>query len=172
MLKPTQVTLLNYRLSKSATQIAILCFTILISILDVMPAQASLGGDPTSVETDRITMKAEHATRQSLAATGNYNVHEITLPYGTMVRQYVARNGAVFAVAWNGPFLPDFRQLLGLHFDTMVAHQAKQTNAGHRFLIQHEGDLVIESGGHQRSFSGRAFLKNLIPVGVTEQEIQ
>ncbi len=137
-----------------------------------MIAQASLGGDTSSVESDRVAMKAEHAARQSIAPTGSYTVHETTLPTGTLVRQYVSNNGMVFAVAWNGPFLPDFRQLLGLHFDTMVARQAKQTNAGHRYFSQHEGDLVIESGGHQRSFAGRAYLKGAIPAGVTELEIQ
>ena len=135
-------------------------------------AQASLGGDTASIEIDRISMKADHAARQSLASTGSYTMHEITLPYGTVVRQYVSSNGVVFAVAWNGPFLPDFRQLLGLHFDTMVAGQAKQPNAGHRFFSQHEGDLVIESGGHQRSFAGRAYLQSGIPASVTEQEIK
>jgi hypothetical protein len=117
-------------------------------------------------------MKVEHAARQSMAPTGSYSVHETALPDGTIIKQYVSNNGVVFAVTWNGPFLPDFRQLLGLHFDTMVAHQAKKSNAGHRLLNQHEGDLIIESGGHQRSFAGRAYLKSLIPTGIAELEIQ
>ena len=145
---------------------------LLIYVGIVSSAHATLGGDTASVESDRISMKVEHAARQSMAPSGSYSVHETTLPAGTLVRQYVSNNGVVFAVAWNGPFLPDFRQLLGLHFDTMVAHQAKQTNAGHRFLNHSEGDLVIESGGHQRSFIGRAYLKSRVPAGVTEQEIQ
>jgi hypothetical protein len=172
MFKPTLTTSNNNMPTKRAVKTASLCLTILFSSLHVMLAQASLGGDTASVETDRVAMKVELAARQSLAPTGNYSVHETTLPSGTSVRQYVSSNGLVFAVAWNGPFLPDFRQLLGLHFDTMVARQAKQPNAGHRYFSQYEGDLVIESGGHQRSFVGRAYLKSAIPTGVTEQEIQ
>ena len=138
----------------------------------VASAQAALGGDSASVETDRVSMRAEHAARQSLSATGSYTVYETTTPSGTIVRQYLSSNGLVFAVAWDGPFLPDFRQLLGVHFDTMVARQGKQSNAGHRKFNQQEGDLVIESGGHQRSFVGRAYLSSLIPVNVTLQDIQ
>jgi hypothetical protein len=117
-------------------------------------------------------MKAERAARQSLATTGSYSIHEMSLPSGTLVRQFVSNANIVFAVSWDGPFLPDFRQLLGLHFETMVARQSKLPNAGHRNFNHEEGDLVIESGGHQRSFAGRAYLKSAIPAGVTEQEIQ
>jgi len=138
----------------------------------VSSAHAALGGDSASVETDRISMKVEHAARQNLSVTGNYSVYETTIPSGTVVRQYLSGNGIVFAVAWSGPFIPDLKQLLGIHFDTMVARQAKQSNAGHRNFNQQEGDLVIESGGHQRSFVGRAYLSSLIPANVTVQEIQ
>lgn len=172
MFKPMQITSNNNTPIKWTVKNACFCLAILLSISYVMSAQASLGGDATSVETDRIAMRVELAARQNLAPSGSYAVHETTLPTGTLVRQFVASNGVVFAVAWNGPFLPDFRQLLGLHFDTMVARQAKQPNAGHRFFNQHEGDLVIESGGHQRSFAGRAYLQSALPAGVTEQEIK
>jgi hypothetical protein len=135
-------------------------------------AHATLGGDSASVESDRLSLKVERAARQNLAPTGSYSVHETMLPFGTRIRQYVSNANVVFAVSWDGPFLPDFRQLLGLHFDTMVARQANQANAGHRSFNHEDGDLVIESGGHQRSFVGRAYLKSAIPPGVTELEIQ
>jgi hypothetical protein len=138
----------------------------------VASACATLGGDGASVEADSATLRVERAARQTLAPTGSYSIHEITLSSGTFVRQYVSSANIVFAVTWNGPFLPDFRQLLGLHFDTMVARQARQSNAGHRSFNHEEGDFVIESGGHQRSFVGRAYLKSAIPAGVSEQEIQ
>ena len=159
-------------MNKSAKNIVCLLLGILASLCYITSAQATLGGDSASVEADRVTMKVEHAARQTLATSGSYTVHETALPSGTVVRQYVSNNGIVFAVAWNGPFIPDLKQLLGLHFDTMVARQSKQSNAGHRFFSQHEADLVIESGGHQRSFAGRAYLISAIPVNVTVQEIQ
>ena len=160
------------QLNKSISTARYLCIGILVSTYCVTSAHATLGGDSASVESDRINMKAGVIARKSLAMTGGYTVHETTLPSGTLVRQYVSSNGIVFAVAWNGPFMPDLRQLLGIHFDTMVASQARQSNAGHRTFSQHEADLVIESGGHQRSFAGRAYLKSAIPPNMTEDEIQ
>ena len=145
---------------------------ILLFICSATSAHATLGGDSSSVETDRVRMKVQRAASQNLASTGSYTVHESTLPSGTLVRQYVSNAGVVFAVTWSGPFIPDLRQLLGIHFDTMVARQARQSGAGHRSFNQQEGDLVIESGGHPRSFAGRAYLKSTIPANVTEQEIQ
>jgi hypothetical protein len=159
-------------MNNSAKNIAYHLCCILASICYVTSAQAMLGGDGASVENDRVNMKVEHAARQTLATNGSYTVHETTLPSGIVVRQYVSNNDIVFAVTWNGPFIPNLKQLLGVHFDTMVARQAKQSNAGHRFFSQHEADLVIESGGHQRSFSGRAYLSSVIPANVSEQEIQ
>jgi hypothetical protein len=172
MLKPMQTTSNITQPNTLTTLTACACLGILFFISYAAPAHATLGGDAASVDTDQTSMKVEHAARRSLAMNGSYTVHESTLPSGTRVRQYVSNAGVVFAVSWDGPFIPDLRQLLGLHFDTMVARQAQQSNAGHRSFSQHEADLVIESGGHQRSFAGRAYLKSAIPAGVTEQEIQ
>src|ERR1019366_4753518 len=117
-------------------------------------------------------MNVKHAARLTLSSTGSYTVHETILPTGTLVRQYVSKSGVVFAVAWSGSFVPDLRQLLGPHFDTMTARQAKRVHAGHRLVSQHESDLVIESGGHPRSFVGRAYLPSALPAGVVEKDIQ
>ena len=138
----------------------------------VATAHASLGGDGASIETDRVHMQVDHAARQAPSSTGSYTVHETTLPTGTVVRQYVSTAGVVFAVTWSGPFKPDLRQLLGPHFDTMNARQAGQALAGHRFVSQHESDLVVESGGHMRSFEGRAYLPSALPAGIVPQDIQ
>jgi len=135
-------------------------------------AHASLGGDSASIDADRRHMNVKHAARLAASSTGSYTVNESTLPSGTRVRQYLSSAGAVFAVSWSGPFMPDLRQLLGQHFDTMVARQAKQTHAGHRFFILQQPDLVIESGGHPRSFTGRAYLPGALPPDINVQDIQ
>jgi hypothetical protein len=165
------ITMMLKKLNLTTSNVARL-FVMLIVMSHIVIAQASLGGDIASVETDRMHMKAKHAAHQIPSSTGSYNVHETTLPTGTMVRQYVSQNGVVFAVTWSGPFMPDLRQLLGPHFDTMVARQSKQNHSGHRILRQHESDLVVESGGHPRSFAGRAYLPDALPVGVAEKDIQ
>lgn len=172
MLKPIQNILNINRLHKSAKNIVCHLLGILVYVCAITSAQAELGGNGASVEADRVNMKVERTARQNLATNGSYTVHETTLPSGTVVRQYVSNSDVVFAVAWTGPFIPDLKQILGINFDTMVARQSKQSNAGHRSFSQHEADLVIESGGHQRSFVGRAYLISMIPANVTLQEIQ
>lgn len=145
---------------------------MLAALCHVAAAHASLGGDSASIEVDRLHMNVKHAAHLTPSSTGSYTVHETTLSTGTLVRQYVSRTGVVFAVSWSGPFMPNLRQLLGPHFDTMVARQAKQNHAGHRTLRQHDSDLVNESGGHPRSFAGRAYLPGALPADVTEKDIQ
>lgn len=135
-----------------------------------LPALAALGGGLESIDADRVHMKAQ---KQALvSASPTYTVHEVALPGGTSVRQYVSGNGMVFAVAWSGPFKPDLRQLLGPYFDVMVAHQSNSVHAGQPRTHVREKNLVIESGGHMRNFYGRAYLSNELPAGLTQDDIQ
>ena len=155
-------------------------FRLLITLLamcSATAAHASLGGNSASVEADRLHMNATAAVYMpkippKIPSAGAYTVTETVLPSGTRVRQYVSAAGVVFGVAWSGPFMPDLRQLLGPSFATMVARQANLTNAGHRHFGVHEPGLVIESGGHPRSFAGRAYLPSAVPAGVNVQDIQ
>ena len=145
---------------------------ILAAIFYAAPARAVLGGDAASVETDRLHMRVAQAAIQMPSASGSYTVHETILPTGTRVRQYVSKAGTVFAVTWSGPFMPDLRQLMGTHFDTMIARQAQNRHAGQRVYRQHDPNLVIESGGRPRHFVGRAYLPGTLPAGVTGQDIK
>jgi hypothetical protein len=79
-------------------------------------ASAILGGDVSSVETDRAHLQS--ALR--VARTEQYEMHELASPSGTIVREYVSPEGRVFGVAWQGPWLPDLRQLLGGSFNRWV----------------------------------------------------
>lgn len=135
------------------------------------PAMAALGGELESFAADKVSMKAQ--TPAPALATPTYTLHEAILPSGTSVRQYVSgSSGKVFAVAWSGPFKPDLRQLLGTHFDVMVAHQSKSIHAGQPRTHVRENNLVIESGGHMRNFFGRAYLLNEMPAGIAANDIQ
>jgi hypothetical protein len=155
---------------KSNTVTHLLAASLLLLV--AATASATLGGDAASVDADRARMNVKHAARLTASSTGSYTVHESTLPTGTVLRQYLSASGVVFGVAWSGPFKPDLRQLLGPHFDTMITRQAGHVHAGRPFINQQESDLVIESGGHPRSFVGRAYLPSALPAGVTAQEIQ
>ncbi len=128
-------------------------------------AHAELGGNAGSIESDRVAMKA--TLRQVPAA--QYTVHEITTPAGVQVREYLAPNGVVFAVAWNGPRIPDLRQLLGAYFG--VFKEAAGAQHGRGPLHVERPDLVVHSGGHMRAFAGLAYAPQLIPPGVAVADL-
>jgi hypothetical protein len=93
----------------------------------------------------------------------------MTMPSGTLVREYVAPNGMVFGVAWQGPTLPDLKSMLGESFDQYVA--ATATRRGTPLAVS-TGDLVVYSGGHLRAFAGYAYLPRAVPPGVDVGVIQ
>src|SRR5208337_860002 len=98
---------------------------LLASLLLVLPlpAMAVLGDNAASVLADQARMKG---TLRSVDAH-TYVMHEITAPTGAVVREYVSPAGAVFGVAWDGPFPPNLQQLLGPYYQQ--AQQAQQAAA-------------------------------------------
>jgi hypothetical protein len=139
----------------------------LLMLILPYPALAELGGDVASVQADQAHMKG---TRR-VASTATYTVHEIQTPSGTLVREYVSPAGKVFGVAWEGPWLPDLRQLLGPYFEPYKqAAQARRT--GHGPLRVEEPGLVVHSAGHMRAFLGNAYCPDLLPSGVHAEDIR
>ena len=135
---------------------------LLVAALSPCIAAAALGEPETSVQTDAAGL------RGSIKVTphANYRLHEIQLPSGTLVREFAGSDGKVFAVAWNGPTVPNLRQTLGQYFDNFVT-AAKAPHSGHHHLQIRQNDLVVEAGGHMRSFSGVAYLPQAVPSGVS-----
>lgn len=131
-------------------------------------ALAALGQDGSSVESDRVQLKAQRNITQS----SGYSVHELTLPGGTKVREYLSPNQQIFAVAWNGPSIPDLQQLLGAHFARYQSAAARAARGLRRPVVLQEPDLVIQSNGHARAFSGVAYLPQQMPSGVSAEQIR
>jgi hypothetical protein len=131
------------------------------------PVFAELGGDAVSVSHDRVSMKASSRT----VAAQRYTVEEIQTPEGTAVREYLSPAGKVFAIAWNGPYMPDLQQLFGSYF---VAYQeaAKIERSGRGSLQINRPELVVQSGGHMRAFYGLAYVPQLVPDNVSIEEIK
>ena len=73
-------------------------------------------------------------------------VHEIRAASGTTVREYLTTTGTVFAVAWQGPWLPDMRQVLGTHFDQyqQAVHSGARTRKSRGSIVIEEPDLVVQ----------------------------
>jgi hypothetical protein len=139
---------------------------VLIQALTV-PAFAALGGGLSSVEDDQLKLKG--TLRTTVAAA--YTVHEIQTPAGTRVREYVAPTGVVFAVAWRGPKMPDLRQTLGTYFkDFTDAPRPAHPNHAHFAITQ--PNFVLQSSGHMRAYSGRAYDPQLLPQDVAVTDIQ
>jgi hypothetical protein len=95
-----------------------------------------------------------------------------------VVREYVSATGEsagkVFALAWQGPWPPDIRQLLGSYFEQYAQAAKAQTavRLGRRPLIIEQAGLVVQIGGHPRAFTGRAYVPGMLPAGVGAGEIQ
>ena len=128
---------------------------------------AALGSDVGPIQADQANMNAS----QHISEAAAYQVYELQTAAGMVVREYVSTAGAVFAVAWQGPMLPDLQRLLGTYFATYT--QAAQTqHGGHGHLIIRLDDLVVESNGHMRAFFGRAYLPHSLPHGLAVSDIQ
>ena len=130
-----------------------------------VPAAATLGEDASSVQADQAQMQG---TLQ-ITSTGKFFVHEIQLPSGTVVKQFVSPAGMVFAVSWKGPSLPELRQVLGRYFE-QYAEAARTQGAGAGPRVTQ--GLVVQSGGHMRAFFGRVYVPQMLPRGVLAEEIQ
>ena len=137
----------------------------LIVIALASPASAALGGDFASVDKD------VRYTRGSLSIrnAGGYNVYEIGSPLGTTIREFVSPTGTVFAVTWEGPFVPEMRQVLGAYFDrySEALHAAAGKSRGRGPLRVQQPGLVFEIGGHMGWFYGRAYVPQNVPTKAT-----
>ncbi len=130
-------------------------------------ACAALGEAESTVTDDAQKLKGQIKSTER----GEYRVHEIQLPSGTLLREYVDLGGKVFAVAWNGPGLPNLSQALGSYF-TAYTTAAKAKHGGRNHLEIRQEGFVMHSGGHMRAFSGHAYLPQAVPAGMALEDIR
>jgi len=130
-------------------------------------ALAALGEDSSTVERDVMQLRAQRSVTPSSA----YSVHELQLPGGTQVREYLTASNRVFAIAWSGPSIPDLQQLLASYFPRYRA-AAEATGRSRRPVAVDASDLVIRTGGHARAFFGVAYLPGQMPSGVRAEQIR
>jgi len=145
-----------------------LCASLtLLTILAQAPsARAALGDDVSSVENDRIRMRAslrviKHAT---------HDVHEMATSIGTKVREFVGKDGKVFAVSWSGGWRPNLRDIMGSHYGRFI-----ENTRGHRrqrgpARLELPG-MVVFVGGYLRMSFGYVYLLDRLPTGFSPQDI-
>jgi hypothetical protein len=142
-------------------------------ILVALPsiAFAALGGRVASVDADRIRVQG---ALMRIVRNDAYALHEIRSASGTMIREYVNPSGVVFAVAWDGPWLPDLRQVLGDQFDRYqaVMQSRQRGRTGRGAVVIDEPGLVVQMSGHPRAFTGRAYLPAQLPAGLPLESIR
>jgi len=146
---------------------------VIVNVVLILPypALASLGDDVTTIQADQVRMKGTLRKTQ----TNAYTLHEIKMPKGTVVREYVSSDAKVFAVVWQGPFLPDLSQLFGSHFEHFSQSVQKLKSKSPRLrgsLLIREPGLVVQTGGHMRAYFGKAYIPELVPQGIHIEEIR
>ncbi len=152
---------IEFRLQRIALSAAIL------TVLLPHPARATLGEPESTVAAEaqqlKVSVKATERT--------GYRLHEMQLPSGTRLREFVDAEGTVFAVAWTGPSKPDLRQALGKYFDVYIA-AAKARRAVRSPLRIRGPGFAMDAGGHMRAFTGRAYLPGSVPAGTSLDDLR
>lgn len=129
----------------------------------------TLGGAPRSTGASGPAVSAKAAA--TLASS--YTVSKTTLDNGTTISEYASPAGLVFALSWEGPFMPDLGSLLGSYFSAFKTQaDASRTtrNIGTPVGID-AGKVVVRSSGRMRNYSGYAYAPDLIPSGVTISDV-
>jgi len=153
------------------TRLFALLLGLILSFIFIVNQQseATLGGSADTVESDG---KALFAVKGLTRTYNRYTVHELDSS-STAVREYVSPSGIVFGIAWKGMVHPDLAQLLGSYADE-YQEALKHTShlPGRRRLQVKAERVVVEKWGHMRNLQGRAYDPNLIPSGVSVDEIR
>jgi len=143
---------------------------LLILVLRAAPVRAALGEYESSVSLDERALKG--TDRQETRP--GYRLHLISAADGSVVKEFVSPEGLVFGVAWQSPRMPNLQQLLGSSItELQVALGSRTPRPPSRApLIVRTPKLVFMSGGHLRSFHGYAYLRSLVPAGVSPEVVQ
>ncbi len=132
------------------------------------PSQAGLGERADSVARDRAALQGGEHRATPMA---NFDLHEFTTTHGAQVRQYVSRQGRVFATTWSGPALPDLKVVLGVHYSQYMAGAQIQRTNHHVFSMDTEG-LVLRVVKLPRGLAGAAYVPALLPAGTSARDIR
>jgi len=146
------------------TLFVILCFSAAAE-----QAQAALGGPVDSLESDRKVLSAVYG---STAVKSACTVRKIVSD-ATTLNEYISPSGRVFGITWKGLAHPDLTQLLGSYAEEYQnAMRQVPRQPGGRYIRVNTNRIVVEKWGHMRNLQGRAYVPDLIPQGVSVDEIK
>lgn len=144
-------------------------FIVLLVLAAPTLTWAELGGNAASVQTDQVQMKA--GAIHSATTGAKFSMQQYQTSNGCTIKEFMTPSGTVFAVRWEGPLMPNLRQLLGQYFSDYV-NAAKNHHGSHSHFSIQQSDLVMQSMGYMRAFSGIAYIPSLMPAGVTAAQLQ
>jgi hypothetical protein len=147
--------------------------TVFAFFLTQNDAHAALGEKYVKAEKEKLADST--ASSSDINSSGKYFTVHITSEDAMTIKEYESKvDGTIFALTWKGLNHPDLSPLLGNHFEEYK--QANKTPAPRKIRSSHRviqsGDLIVEKYGHMGAMQGRAYLKTLIPPGVTENDIK
>lgn len=145
---------------------AVMCVVLLYTPL----AQGALGSNVMTLQEDHRRVGGAWRLRTS----AQFQVHEFALPDGGAIRQFVAPDGTIFAVAWNTRLKPNLEILLGQRYADFQAGAAEVNRRPgiKRSLALRHRDVVVHSISHLNAFVGKAYAPSLVPAGVDLDEIR
>ncbi len=165
---------MKYLFSLYLNRLLLISLLMLACAGDVM---ATLGQAPSAtVSTGSAASQGSLSRKLALAPavpSNLYTLSESQLETGTTLREYATPAGVVFAVVWRGPVLPDLNAVLGGYFNAFKVGVEQARASGRRGApanVQRDG-LVLKSSGRMRNFSGYAYAPDLIPSGVSINDV-
>jgi len=142
--------------------------TVLLAMLaGCLPAWASLGDDVSSIDSDVRVLGGQ----LRIVSNWGYDLHQITTPDGSTVKEFVSPAGKVFGISWQGNSMHHLQQLLGAYKAELQRAERAQIVRRRSVLIETDC-LVFYDVGHLRSFRGRAYVPSLIPGNMSAEVIK
>jgi len=136
-------------------------------LCSVSQARAALGGDTASIT----RLQGRLGARAQVHQRAQFAIHELDLPTGSKVREFVGKSGKVFAVSWSGGWRPNLRDLMGEHYDRFIAGTRGRRATRGIVRIELPG-MVVVMGGRLRNFFGRVVLTDLMPAGLSQEDLR
>jgi hypothetical protein len=130
-------------------------------------AGAALGDDASAIVAEQARLGA---SLQMFQRT-KYAIHELGMPTGTRLRQFVGESGKVFAVSWSGGWRPNLRDIMGAHYDRFIAGTRGRRATRGIVRIELPG-MVVVMGGRQRAFFGQVTLTDMLPAGLAPEDLR
>lgn len=142
---------------------------ILFQIATIDASWAALGDSEADIGRDQPKL---HVNRMRQTTAKLYSVRELVSDMHT-VKEFIGKDGVVFAVSWQGNILPDLQTLLGVYYDQFeVIDEARPRMITRRPVTIRTDQVVVVKAGRMRDIHGFAYLPSRLPAGVQLEELK